>query len=77
MKKLITAAAILAALAITAAAYTIGRTAGITHAIEDSEIWTVTRYNPDDPDDSAWNGYDQCIYIDLDGQTYEHGMHQG
>lgn len=74
MKRLFAAVAVVLLLAC---AFCAGRREGVRHAIEDSEIWTVTCYNPDDPDDSAWNGYDQCIYIDLDGQTYEHGMHQG
>lgn len=49
---------------------------GIRHAIEDSIIWTVDIYNPDNPEDSAWNGYDQRIIIELDGEWYEHGMIQ-
>ena len=73
MKKAI---AIIAILAIIAGAFLLGRSEGIRHAIEDSEIWTVDCYNPDDPESSAWNGYDQLIYIELDGQQYEHGMIQ-
>ena len=79
MKKIIIAcAAILAAAAIAAASWSLGRAAGIRHAIEDSEIFTVERYDPDDPDETAReDGTDQTIYIDLDNQLYEHGMYQG
>lgn len=69
MKKILT---IIAAMLIAAAAYQ----AGIRHAIEDSEIWTVDVYNPNNPEESAWNGYDQRIMIELDGNIYEHGMTQ-
>ena len=74
MKKLLFAVALFALLAC---AFCAGRREGIRHAIEDSEIWTVTCYNPDNPDESAWNGYDQLIYIELDGELYAHGMYQG
>lgn len=57
-------------------AYILGHQEGQRHAIEDSIIWTVDCYNPDDPDASAWNGYDQLIYIELDDQLYQHGMFQ-
>lgn len=50
---------------------------GVAHAIEDSEIYTVDFYNPQDPEASEWNGYDQQIFIELDGEVYEHGMYQG
>ena len=73
MKNLI---AIILILAAIAAAYTVGRENGIWHAIEDSVIWTVDRYDPDDPEASAWGGYDQLIFIELDGDVYEHGMIQ-
>lgn len=63
---------------VAIATYFMGRNAGIRHAIYDAEIWTVERYDPDDPDSTLRpDGYDQTIYIDLDGMTYEHGMHQG
>ena len=62
---------------ILAAAFLAGRSEGIRHAIEDSEIWTVDRYDPENPEDSEWNGYDQLIFIELDEQLYEHGMYQG
>lgn len=74
MKKAI---ALFAVAALIVAAWTVGRAAGIRHAIEDSEIWTVDRYDPENPAASAWNGFDQLIYIELDGQLYEHGMIQG
>ena len=74
MKKLLFTVALLALLAF---AFCAGRREGVRHAIEDSEIFTVTRYNPDVPEESAWGEYDQCIYIDLDGQIYAHGMYQG
>ena len=75
MKKLLTIAAILAALL---AAFGFGRASGIRHAIQDSTIWTVECYNPENPDENArTDGTDQTIYIDLDGNLYEHGMYQG
>lgn len=57
--------------------YDAGFDDGVTHAIEDSEIYTVDYYDPENPEGSEWNGYDQQIFIELDGQTYEHGMYQG
>ena len=74
MKKIII---IVIALILVTAAFLAGRRSGIDHALMDSEIWTVTRYNPEDPEESAWNGYDQEIFINLDGWTYSHGMIQG
>lgn len=59
------------------AQYDAGFAEGVRHAIEDSEIWTVDVYTPGHPELSEWNGYDQLIYITLDGETYEHGMYQG
>ena len=74
MKKfLVTVAALLAAAALYAGAFS----AGVRHAIEDSEIWTVTCYNPENPEESAWGEYDQLIYIELDDNLYMHGMYQG
>ena len=73
MKKVVT---IILALLLAAAAFLAGRNDGIRHAIEDSEIWTVDRYEPEDPEASAWGEYDQLIYIELDGDLYEHGMTQ-
>ena len=76
MKKLL---AIVAALVIIAAtSFAAGRAAGIRHAIEDAEIFTVECYDPDNPDENARpDGTDQTIYIILDDQIYEHGMFQG
>ena len=73
MKKIIIIAAVLA---LAAATFFGGRAEGIRHAIEDAEIWTVERYNPEAPEESAWNEYDQEILIELDGQIYSHGMTQ-
>lgn len=64
--------------AIAAASFRIGRDEGIRHAVEDSEIWTVECYDPDDPyRNMRPDGMDQTIYIELDGLLYEHGMRQG
>lgn len=75
MKKLIvTIAALLAA----AALFQAGKHEGVRHAIEDSIIWTVECYDPENPyENSREDGTDQTIYIDLDGDLYEHGMYQG
>lgn len=73
MKKL---AVIIAALVVAAMAYIAGHREGIRHAIEDSAIWTVDVYNPENPEESAWCEYDQRIFIELDGNIYEHGMIQ-
>ena len=51
--------AITAALLIAAAMYQAGRHEGIKHAIEDAEIYTFE--------------CDDTIYIELDGDVYEHG----
>ena len=67
---------LLAAL-IATLAFSAGRQDGINHAIEDSMIFAVDCYNPDDPESSAWNGYDLEIYIELDGEIYVHGLYQG
>lgn len=53
--------------ALFAAAFLLGRGAGIRHAIEDSEMAIVEFNDPDIPD-----SYDIRIWIDLDGQSYEH-----
>ena len=49
---------------------------GIQHVIKDSVIYTTERYNPENPEASEWNGFDQRILIELDDVTYEVGMHQ-
>lgn len=92
MKKILAIAAVLACVSVAACGavhlvdyyhdelwgwYDSGFDDGIQYAIENMELWTVDRYDPDAPEESAWNGYDQRIFIDLDGQTYEHGMIQG
>ena len=58
-------------------AFFAGRSVGVYHAITDSVIYTVEVYNPENPEENAWNGYDQTIYIELDNQTWVHGMYQG
>lgn len=58
-------------LAIAAGSFLLGRTEGMRHAIEDSEFWTVECYDPFNPTEE-----DQQIFMDLDGQTYEHTMTQ-
>ncbi len=76
-KRLAVLAALMTIALAIAAAYTFGRNAGIRHAIEDAEIWTLEVYDPDDPYENARpDGTDQTIYIELDGQLYEHGMYQ-
>ena len=58
--------------------YDAGKADGIRHAIEDSVIYTVECYDPDDPYANARpDGTDQTIFIELDGERYEHGMYQG
>lgn len=70
---------IIACILVTAiCSYLAGRQEGVRHAIEDSVIWTVECYDPNDPGANArTDGADQTIYIDLDGNLYEHGMLQG
>ena len=58
-------------LAIAAGSFLLGRSEGVRHAIEDSEIWTVECYDPLNPSDE-----EQEIFVDLDGQTYVHTMTQ-
>ena len=75
MKKIL---AIAAALALAAALFYAGRAAGVRHAIEDAVIFTVECYDPASPYENARpDGTDQTIFIELDGQIYEHGMYQG
>ena len=75
MKKIL---AIAVALALAAALFYAGRAAGVRHAIEDAVIFTVECYDPANPYENARpDGTDQTIYIELDGQIYEHGMYQG
>lgn len=58
-------------LAIAVGSFLLGRSEGVRHAIEDSEIWTVECYDPLNPPDE-----DQEIFVELDGQTYVHTMTQ-
>lgn len=75
MKKIF---AIIAILVVVAGAFVAGRASGVRHALEDSIIWTVERYDPENPEETAReDGTDQTIYIELDGNLYEHGMFQG
>lgn len=74
MKKIIITVSILA---IAAASFAAGRTAGVRHAIQDSIVFTVECYDPSNPEENLRpDGYDQTIYIELDGETYERGMYQ-
>lgn len=60
------------------AEYDAGFGDGIEYVIENAEIFTVERYDPENPEENARpDGTDQTIYIVLDGVTYEHGMYQG
>lgn len=60
------------------AAYLAGRSDGISHAVNDAEIYTVQRYDPENPYQNARpDGTDQTIYIIIDGTEYECGMYQG
>lgn len=89
MKKIIAIAAAITAAIVAAAAiwlaYNLAREAayadgfadGVTHAIEDSEVFTVTCYDPDHPEESACGEYDQLIFIELDDCIYRKGMYQG
>ena len=73
MKKIL----IIAVIILAAAAFAAGRTAGIHHVINDSVVFTVECYDPENPDENLRpDGCDQTIYIELDGQTYERGMFQ-
>lgn len=76
MRKLL--AIILAAVLFAAVSFAAGRQVGIRHAITDACIWTVECYDPDDPYANVReDGLDQTIFIELDGDIYEHGMYQG
>lgn len=54
--------------ALAAAAFLFGRTTGIRHAIEDAEMSIVEFGDPE----GIPGGFDLRIWIDLDGETYEH-----
>lgn len=64
MKRIIIALLILLAIV---ASFQIGRTAGIRHAIQDSEIWLSEYTEPD-------AGGDWIINLDLDGHTYQNTL---
>lgn len=64
--------------AVIVSSFAVGRSCGIRHALEDSEIFTVEYYDPNEPyKNFREDGTDQTIYILLDGEEYEHGMYQG
>ena len=65
MKKVFIIAIIVA---LVVASFALGRIDGIRHAIEDSEMCIVEFGDPD----VEQQGYDLRIWIDLDGQSYEH-----
>ena len=68
----------LAALAMALSIYTTAYNRGIDHALRNLEIYTVERYDPNDPDATArTDGTDQTVYIELDGEVHEYGMIQG
>lgn len=57
--------------------YDAGFDDGIEYTIENMQLWTVERYDPEHPEDTARpDGYDLTIYIELDGEIYEHGITQ-
>lgn len=74
MRKLALTIAILLA---CVACFLAGKASGVHHAIFDSEMWAVERYDPADPSASAWGDYDLRVFIELDGDVYIHGMYQG
>lgn len=64
--------------AVAVLAFAAGRAQGVQHAIEDAIVYTVECYDADNPYANARpDGTDQTIYIELDGNLYEHGMYQG
>lgn len=79
MKKLfVEVLAAVAILAVILCAYAAGKTEGIRHALCDCEVFTVERYDPDNPEETARpDGTDQTIFFILDDEIYEHGMYQG
>ena len=70
--------AAVAAVAVILCAYQAGKIEGIRHALYDCEVFTVERYDPDNPESTARpDGYDQTVYIVIDDFEIEKGMHQG
>ena len=55
----------------------IGFRGGVKHVIDDAIIYAVDVYNPENPAQSAYEEYDQQIFVELDGVTYDKGMYQG
>ena len=68
MKKVFIIAAIIVAIVSIVASFALGRIDGIRHAIEDSEMCIVEFGD----EEVLQQGYDLRIWIDLDGQSYEH-----
>lgn len=58
---------------IVLATYIAGFKNGILHTIKDSEIWTVECPIPE----FEKGDRDFTIWIELDGETYTHGIIQG
>ena len=57
--------------------YDAGFNDGIQYAIENMELWTVECYDPENPSETLRpDGYDMTVYVELDGQIYEHGITQ-
>lgn len=55
--------------------YDAGFDDGMEYAIENMEVYTCERYDPENPADTLRDdGYEQTIYIDLGGLTYEHAL---
>ena len=77
-KALIKFLAAVAAVAVLLCVYQAGKTEGIRHALYDCEVFTVERYDPENPEENARpDGTDQTIFFILDDEVYEHGMYQG
>lgn len=60
-------AAILAVLLLCVGSFALGRENGIKHVVEDAEMWIM-----EFGDTSIPYPFDVRIWIDLDGETYEH-----
>lgn len=77
-RTLVIVLAALLAVSAVVAAYVAGRADGVRAAVEESAIYTVEVYDPQNPEGTARDdGTDQTIYIVIDGYTYERGMYQG
>lgn len=75
MKKRILAlcAAVLSVVLLCAACFMLGRENGKKHVLEDSELWVMEF----DDSEVLERGYDLRIWIDLDGNSYEHFAYIG